>query len=128
MGMPSTVTPQPIEEEALGTRILALDVLLFVVGHKRILLLLAPRASAHDRVVRNSLASLCPWNIPLIGWAIALAFWDRSLVLQVAALGFALLYVVVYRRIVHFRIPRKRVIRAGRARMLDADTACAKPR
>jgi hypothetical protein len=128
MGMPSTVTPQHIEEEALGTRILALDVLLFVVGHKRILLLLGPRASAHDRVVRNSLASLRLSNIPLIGWAIALAFWDRSLGLQVAALGFALLYVVVSRRIAHFRIPRKLVIRAGRARMLDADTASAKPR
>jgi UDP-N-acetylmuramyl pentapeptide phosphotransferase/UDP-N-acetylglucosamine-1-phosphate transferase len=94
---------------------------LHTLVYRRIVRWKGPRASAAEGVLRNSLASLCLWNIPMIACGIALAFWDRSLVLQCAALGFALLYVVAYRRIVRFRVPAWMVLRAERAEPLDAE-------
>jgi hypothetical protein len=94
---------------------------LHTLVYRRIVRWKGPGATAAEGVLRNSLASLCLWNIPMIACGIALAFWDRSLVLQCAALGFAVLYVVVYRRIVRFRVPAWMVLRAGRAEPLDAE-------
>jgi UDP-N-acetylmuramyl pentapeptide phosphotransferase/UDP-N-acetylglucosamine-1-phosphate transferase len=68
-------------------------------------------ASAADCVTRNSLASLCLWVIPGLCFATALAFWDRSLVLQGAAVIFAACYVAIYRRIVRFQVPARLVVR-----------------
>jgi UDP-N-acetylmuramyl pentapeptide phosphotransferase/UDP-N-acetylglucosamine-1-phosphate transferase len=98
---------------------------LHTLVYRRIVRWKGPRGSSHDRVVRNSLASLCLWIIPLATWAFAILFWDDLLVLQAAACGFAFAYVVAYRRIVRFRVPRRIIVRAG---MLDADAASAKPR
>jgi len=84
---------------------------LHTLVYRRIVRWKGPRAAAADGVVRNSLASLCLWSIPLIGCGIALAFWDRSGVLQSGAVAFALLYVAVYRRIVRFGVPAWLVIR-----------------
>lgn len=60
---------------------------------------------------RNSLASLLLWTLPLLSWVAAVAFWDRTPVLQLAALCFAVLYIAIYRRIVSFRVPRRLVVR-----------------
>jgi UDP-N-acetylmuramyl pentapeptide phosphotransferase/UDP-N-acetylglucosamine-1-phosphate transferase len=72
-------------------------------------------ANATDRIARNSLASLCLWTLPLIGLAIALAFWDRAVILQACAIAFAGVYVVIYRRIVRFKVPPWAVVRAAAA-------------
>jgi hypothetical protein len=63
--------------------------------------------------MRNSIASLCLWGVPVGCLALALAFWDHSLALQCAAVGFALLYTFVYRRIVRFGVPAWLVVRAN---------------
>ncbi len=101
---------------------------LHTLVYRRIVRWKGPRGSADDRVVRNSLASLCLWIIPLATWAVAVSFWNASLILQGAAFGFALAYGVAYRRIVRFRVPRGMIVRGGNAALLDADAVSAKPR
>jgi hypothetical protein len=65
-----------------------------------------------DYVTRNSLASLCLWPIPLASLLIALAFWDHSAPLQIAAAAFGIIYTLAYRRLVRFRVPVSLVLRA----------------
>jgi UDP-GlcNAc:undecaprenyl-phosphate GlcNAc-1-phosphate transferase len=72
------------------------------------------RAGGAQLAMRNSAASLCLWVLPLAGFVIALAFWNRSHVLQAAAIVFALFYVAIYRRIVRFQVPRWLVAGARR--------------
>jgi UDP-N-acetylmuramyl pentapeptide phosphotransferase/UDP-N-acetylglucosamine-1-phosphate transferase len=62
-------------------------------------------ATPADHITRNSVASACLWILPALCLAVALAFWDESLPLQAAAVIFALGYVALYRRIVHFGLP-----------------------
>src|SRR5439155_831918 len=59
----------------------------------------------------NSTASLALWWIPALCFALAVAFWDRTGVLQLAAIGFILLYCFIYRRITRFGVPPWLVIR-----------------
>ncbi len=65
-----------------------------------------------DFVTRNSLASACLWPIPAACLAAALAVWDQSLPLQIAAGVFGISYTLAYRRLVRFRVPRWLVLRA----------------
>jgi UDP-N-acetylmuramyl pentapeptide phosphotransferase/UDP-N-acetylglucosamine-1-phosphate transferase len=65
-----------------------------------------------DAATRNSLASLCLWPIPLVGLLIALAFWDRSAPLQLAAAVFGIFYTLAYWRVARFRVPAWLVVRA----------------
>ncbi len=60
---------------------------------------------------RNALASRLIWILPALCWLPAVAFWNRTHVLQLCALGFATLYVLMYRRIVRFRVPSALTVR-----------------
>jgi UDP-GlcNAc:undecaprenyl-phosphate GlcNAc-1-phosphate transferase len=62
-------------------------------------------ASPREYVTRNSLASACLWVLPAACLAVALSFWANSLVLQSAAVTFAILYTWLYFRIVRFGMP-----------------------
>ena len=57
-----------------------------------------------DVIARNSLASLCLWPLPIACFGAALALWQDSLALQLAAGAFAMFYVLLYRTIVRFRM------------------------
>jgi hypothetical protein len=70
------------------------------------------RGRPADYVTRNSLASLCLWVIPVVCLALALAFWERSLPLQIAAVAFGISYTLAYRRLVRFRVPAWLVLRS----------------
>ena len=72
-------------------------------------------SSGQDRAMRNSIASLCLWIVPVLCFVIALAFWNDSLALQVAAVGFVLCYSFVYRRLVRFQVPTWLLVRARTA-------------
>jgi UDP-N-acetylmuramyl pentapeptide phosphotransferase/UDP-N-acetylglucosamine-1-phosphate transferase len=78
-------------------------------------------------VMRNSVAAAVLWTIPTACWVIALAFWDQTLVLQAAALGFIVGYGALYRAIVRFKVPAGLVIRRRAASVavgpVDADQA-----
>jgi UDP-GlcNAc:undecaprenyl-phosphate GlcNAc-1-phosphate transferase len=65
-----------------------------------------------DKAQRNSLASLCMWPLPLTCFIAALLMWQDSLSLQMAAAAFVLLYCIVYRGFVHFRVPQWAIVRA----------------
>jgi UDP-N-acetylmuramyl pentapeptide phosphotransferase/UDP-N-acetylglucosamine-1-phosphate transferase len=62
-------------------------------------------AAPADYVARNSIASACLWVLPASCLAIALSFWGNSLVLQSAAVIFAIVYTWLYFRIVRFGMP-----------------------
>jgi len=68
-------------------------------------------ATPGDYVMRNSMASLFLWGVPVSCLAVALAFWNNSLALQAAALAFGIFYILAYRRLVRFRVPAWLVIR-----------------
>ena len=64
---------------------------------------------------RNAVASLVMWTLPALCWLPAVAFWDRTVTLQLCAGAFAVLYVVIYRRLVRFRLRRTLVLRTATA-------------
>src|SRR6185312_14831499 len=74
-----------------------------------------------DYVLRNSIASMCLWVIPAGCLAVALAFWDRSLPLQLAAGVFGISYTLAYRRLVRFRVPGWLVLRAAKRGVQKTD-------
>ena len=63
------------------------------------------------RGVRNALTT--PYLVVLVSLNVvpATLFWDNTLVLQLFTLGFALLYVVLYWRIVRLKAPRLLILR-----------------
>lgn len=54
----------------------------------------------------NALTSPYLWVLCLVGLVPATIFWDNSLYLCISMLGFALLYIWLYRRLVKWRCPR----------------------
>jgi UDP-GlcNAc:undecaprenyl-phosphate/decaprenyl-phosphate GlcNAc-1-phosphate transferase len=87
-------------------------------------------ATAPERVSRNSLASSIVWVLPAICMALAVTFWDSTLILEVGAVGFVGLYLIVYASIVRFRVPVRLVLRKPRhapakapSMVLDSDHA-----
>src|SRR4051812_18821342 len=62
-------------------------------------------ATPADHIARNSIASACLWVLPASCFAFALRFWASSLVLQVGAVIFAIVYTWLYFRIVRFGVP-----------------------
>jgi len=78
-----------------------------------------------DYVTRNSIASLCLWIVPAACLATALAFWNQSLPLQLAAAVFGISYILGYRRLVHFAVPAWLVLRAGRRSQPETDSEAA---
>jgi UDP-N-acetylmuramyl pentapeptide phosphotransferase/UDP-N-acetylglucosamine-1-phosphate transferase len=85
---------------------------LHTLVYRRIVRWKGQRATLLDSTVRNSIASMYLWSLSLIGLAIALAFWNRTLILQASAILFAIAYVVVYSRIVRFKVPAWAIVRA----------------
>ena len=71
---------------------------------------------------RNALASLLMWTLPALCWLPAVFFWNRTYLLQLCALGFATLYVLIYRRIVRLRVPGALTLRL-RAQLMEAAVA-----
>jgi hypothetical protein len=67
-------------------------------------------------------ASLVLWPIPLACLAIALAFWDFSPAMQVAAAAFGIVYTLAYRRLARFRVPAWLVLRARSGRRVEEPT------
>lgn len=69
--------------------------------------------SVEHRLARNSLTSPYLWILCALGAAGAVAFWDNTLLLQTGVVVFALVYIWLYRRIVHFSAPRALIIRSN---------------
>ena len=96
---------------------------------RQIVIITADRGLAgafNSNVLRNSIASTCLWVIPAACLGIALASWDNSLPLQLAAAVFGISYTLAYRRLVRFRVPGWMVIRASRRAVQKPDDEEAK--
>ncbi|MDQ2778156.1 MAG: glycosyltransferase [Pseudomonadota bacterium] len=61
-----------------------------------------------ERVRRNSMTSPFLWALTLLSVVPALLFWDNSPMLIVCGVGFCVVYVTIYWRIVRFKLPRSR--------------------
>jgi UDP-N-acetylmuramyl pentapeptide phosphotransferase/UDP-N-acetylglucosamine-1-phosphate transferase len=68
-------------------------------------------ADPRDRMARNSVASLYLWVVPAACLLLALAFWDDSLALQVIGVSYWVVYGLVYRAVVRFKVPRWLVLK-----------------
>jgi UDP-GlcNAc:undecaprenyl-phosphate/decaprenyl-phosphate GlcNAc-1-phosphate transferase len=71
----------------------------------------ASKAVEH-RVARNSLTSPYLWVLCALGAVGAVTFWNKTPLLQVGVVVFALVYIWLYRRIVHFSVPKALIIRS----------------
>ena len=84
---------------------------LHTLVYKRLVRWKVGSRSVRDRRARNALAT--PYLVVLTSATVAPAafFWNNTLVLELFALAFALLYVTLYWRIVRFRAPRRLILR-----------------
>ncbi|MDW8468729.1 MAG: glycosyltransferase [Burkholderiales bacterium] len=64
------------------------------------------RRKGRDTDVRNALAALCVLPLAVITVLAAALFWTNPWALQAAAIAFVCLYLVCYRSLVRFRLPR----------------------
>lgn len=64
----------------------------------------------HHRLMRNSFTSLYLWVLALMCAVPAVIFADKTPVLMLFCLVFAMSYVVLYRRLISFRAPRFMVV------------------
>lgn len=58
------------------------------------------------RLFRNSFTSIYLWALSLLSIVPAVLFWNRPMTLIAFAVTFAFTYVVLYYRIINFRVPR----------------------
>ena len=67
-------------------------------------------------LVRNWLTSPHLWLLSLLTIIPAALFWDETVVLAFLFFGFALLYNLLYNRIVTFRVPKWLIIHSPASR------------
>ncbi len=77
----------------------------------RIVRWMVGKQEAKHLLKRNSLTTPYLWGMGIVTVCPALAFWHNTLVLQCGCLCFAVLYVWLYSRIVHFKSPRWMMLR-----------------
>jgi UDP-N-acetylmuramyl pentapeptide phosphotransferase/UDP-N-acetylglucosamine-1-phosphate transferase len=82
--------------------------------YKRLVRWVLGGVAARDLSARNSMTSPYLWLLCSLSVIPALLFWRSTPLLMLCTLGFAALYVWLYRRIVTFRSPRMLVRRQGR--------------
>lgn len=79
---------------------------LHMLVYRRLLRWAAGPAAARDFVARNAATAPYLWALTSLSVIPAVLFWRYEGLLMACALGFAVLYVIVYARLVRFRSPR----------------------
>jgi len=97
---------------------------LHMLIHKR-LIRPASRAATQSGYGANALTSPFLWLLALPAVVATVLFWDNTLELQASLAVFIALYLVVYRRIVLFRVPSFLVLRSRRAPMQGVEGGAA---
>lgn len=59
-----------------------------------------------EKTTRNAMTSPYLWFLCSTSVVPAMLFWQNTLLLQICTLAFIVLYVILYRRLVHFNAPR----------------------
>lgn len=84
---------------------------LHMLIYKRVVRWVVGSREAHHLTWRNSLTSPYLWLLSSLGVIPAVLFWQMPVVLMVCVLAFATGYVVLYRKLVLFRIPKWMVVK-----------------
>lgn len=84
---------------------------LHMLIHKRLIRRYAFSGARSDAFWANALTSPYLWLLALLGAAPAVLFYRQTPMLQACAVGFAVFYVWLYWRIVHFKVPRLLALR-----------------
>ncbi|TCS93721.1 UDP-N-acetylmuramyl pentapeptide phosphotransferase/UDP-N-acetylglucosamine-1-phosphate transferase [Tepidimonas ignava] len=79
---------------------------LHMLVYRRLVRWAAGYQVARDVTRRNAATSPYLWGLASMGVVPALLFWRSEALLQLSALGFAVVYVTAYARLVRFRVPR----------------------
>lgn len=79
--------------------------------------------SSDDIVACNAITSVYLWGLSLLAAIPAVLYWDRPLFLVGFTLLFGLTYVLLYRRLVHFRAPSLLLLPSRRSPIAIARTA-----
>jgi len=88
--------------------------------HKRLVKRFIGARTGHAKVLRNALTSPFLWTLALMSALPAVLFWQHAHILGLFCTLFAASYIMIYLRIVRFRVPRWMVIR-GRASTCATD-------
>ncbi|SMC29961.1 UDP-N-acetylmuramyl pentapeptide phosphotransferase/UDP-N-acetylglucosamine-1-phosphate transferase [Andreprevotia lacus DSM 23236] len=79
--------------------------------YKRMMRWAVGSSHPHHRTMRNSMTSPYLWLLSSLGVIPATILWSNTHALQLALLGFAVLYIWLYRSIARFRSPRWMIYR-----------------
>ena len=79
--------------------------------YKRLVRWMIRDPDAHVRTQRNSMTAPYLWGMTLLTVIPAVLFWSNTTALMLVALGFVVVYVWLYRRMVQFKSPRWLVLR-----------------
>lgn len=69
---------------------------------------------AHEKTTRNAMTSPYLWFLCSISVVPAMLFWQHTWMLQLCVTAFIVLYITLYRRLVHFNAPRWLLIKKSR--------------
>ncbi|MVW71369.1 glycosyltransferase [Bordetella sp. 15P40C-2] len=84
---------------------------LHMLIYKRVVRWVVGSREAHHLTWRNSLTSPYLWLLSSLGVIPAVLFWQMPVVLMVCVLAFAMGYVMLYRKLVLFRIPKWMIVK-----------------
>lgn len=87
---------------------------LHMLIYKRVVRWVVGSREAHHLTWRNSLTSPYLWLLSSLGVIPAVLFWQTPVMLVLCVLAFAAGYVVLYRKLVLFRIPKWMVVKKKR--------------
>lgn len=89
---------------------------LHMLIYKRVVRWVVGSREAHHLTWRNSLTSPYLWLLSSLGVIPAVLFWQMPVVLMLCVLAFAVGYVMLYRKLVLFRIPKWMVVKKKKHR------------
>lgn len=89
---------------------------LHMLIYKRVVRWVVGSREAHHLTWRNSLTSPYLWLLSSLGVIPAVLFWQMPVMLMLCVLAFSAGYILLYRKLVLFRIPKWMIVRKKRRR------------
>ena len=89
--------------------------------YKRVVRWAVGSQNVKEKTARNSMTSPYLWFLCSISVIPAMLFWQHAWILQICALAFVALYIILYRRLVHFNAPRWLLIKKEKQDVSDDD-------
>lgn len=84
---------------------------LHMLIYKRVMRWVVGSRQAHHLTWRNSLTSPYLWLLSSLGVIPAVLFWQTPIILMICVFAFSVGYIILYRKLVLFRIPKWMIVR-----------------